>query len=607
MRKNLFIRKNSTFQEQVSNAIKSVDSKKDEAIESINSARDSALKNIGSGLDETLSVSGKGADAKAAGDKIEELKSDLNYYAPIQYKADVFGETSINGIPRKTWLSTYGEKVNASNRACCEPIELNQSMHSLIINGTYDYIIYGANLLNVELTTLTSGWTSSSITFDLTDVEYKYVFVVISKIGNVDFNVDEDLSDICTIKYYTESLKYISKYDLPYVTPQMFGAVADGETDDTFAIQSCISYASANRLSVFMYGHYIISGTVVVPTQLTIIGSGKKCLIENTDDDVFSFLIQGSNISISNFWLKCNKGIQISDADHRANDVQIEKLIIRTPETVFHIPNATGCVTIRDCYCFTKGTSGSAVIIGDGTLIDNIGVNYVYFYNSSFESMSKDQQSGAFDHGFDIFGGLYIYINNCDICGYRVGINMSTANQSISNIYINQTTFFQNRDALIFTPVQVFNVVFDVCTFVFRFATDRIGVIGGIDNLFFNQCLYNYGYEISTVILELRNTNNVVTDISGNFKTSAKKTLSYRSTTSNLRFEHNVTPFELASDTDYSTNVGNSGSLMPMIKPRVLFDDNTYTGDVTVSENANGTYSVSVAHDGIAHSGTIVY
>ena len=71
------LEKNSTLQEQVSNAIKSVDSKKDEAIESINSARDSALKNIGSGLDETLSVSGKGADAKAAGDKIEELKDDL--------------------------------------------------------------------------------------------------------------------------------------------------------------------------------------------------------------------------------------------------------------------------------------------------------------------------------------------------------------------------------------------------------------------------------------------------------------------------------------------------------------------------------------------------
>lgn len=48
------------------------------------------------------------------------------------------------------------------------------------------------------------------------------------------------------------------------VTPEMFGAVGDGVTDDTLAIQECINYASTNHKFVIMTGNYLTNDTIVI-------------------------------------------------------------------------------------------------------------------------------------------------------------------------------------------------------------------------------------------------------------------------------------------------------------------------------------------------------
>lgn len=53
----------------------------------------------------------------------------------------------------------------------------------------------------------------------------------------------------------------------PVLTPQQFGAVADGETDDTAAIQAAIDAAGPqqNKIVVFPPGKYKVTSTIVVP------------------------------------------------------------------------------------------------------------------------------------------------------------------------------------------------------------------------------------------------------------------------------------------------------------------------------------------------------
>ena len=544
--------------------------------------------------------------AAAPADMVGGLKSAIMYYTPLQYDPNELGNLKYGGIPRKTWYTPTGEKVNASNRACSEMLEYNPSMHELSIDGTFSYIVYAGNEKGNSLTQVSaSGWTSSDVKFSLENFQYKFFCIVLSK-GGADFAADEDLTDIFSVKYYASPLKYISKLDLPYTTPQAFGAVGNGITDDTQAIQDCIDFAADNYISVHLYGKYKISDTIVVPGQLTIIGCGKDCVITNTNASVYSILVQGSNVSIFNFYLSCEKGIQISDSTHRTNDVQIEKLIIRTPVTAFYIPNATGCVTIRDCYCVTKGTSGSAVIIGDGDLINNVGVNYVYFYNSAFESSTKTTESGMLDNGFAVYGGQYIFFSGCDICGYRVGVNISTAEQAISNIYFNKTTFFENRDAFIFTPINVHDVIFTDCTFIFKYSGDRIGVAGGISNLILKSCIYVCSSDLASTVLDLRDLTNVVVDICGANKTNAKKTLSTRNTTLLLQKEHGYIPF-VTGENAQTISVGNGANICPMEKPSVMYCDAQTPDEYTVEIQTTGTYSVVIPANTSERVGFIVY
>ena len=66
---------------------------------------------------------------------------------------------------------------------------------------------------------------------------------------------------------------------LPY-TPQMFGAKADGVTDDTQAIQDCIDAAHSEGRAVYFPG-----GVYAVGTVLHDIGTGRDCALKCYDGD----------------------------------------------------------------------------------------------------------------------------------------------------------------------------------------------------------------------------------------------------------------------------------------------------------------------------------
>lgn len=66
-----------------------------------------------------------------------------------------------------------------------------------------------------------------------------------------------------------------------FVTPEMYGAVGDGQTDDTVALKNCFADACANKLIVRGVGRYKVSATqttatgytgVLVPSPVTMIG-----------------------------------------------------------------------------------------------------------------------------------------------------------------------------------------------------------------------------------------------------------------------------------------------------------------------------------------------
>ena len=67
------------------------------------------------------------------------------------------------------------------------------------------------------------------------------------------------------------------------VTPQMYGAIADGVADDTEAVQQAVNRASTeNKALVFPQGTYLVSAPIIVPGGVDISGANAEIIKNNT-------------------------------------------------------------------------------------------------------------------------------------------------------------------------------------------------------------------------------------------------------------------------------------------------------------------------------------
>jgi hypothetical protein len=69
---------------------------------------------------------------------------------------------------------------------------------------------------------------------------------------------------------------------IPYVSPEDFGAVGDGVTDDTTALQNAVNGAAGNGL--ILSGTYLISGTIALPGDIEILGTATGEVLSATAD-----------------------------------------------------------------------------------------------------------------------------------------------------------------------------------------------------------------------------------------------------------------------------------------------------------------------------------
>lgn len=90
----------------------------------------------------------------------------------------------------------------------------------------------------------------------------------------------------------TESLaEYIpNEKNLVYVTPEMFGAVGNAQTDDSIALQAAINYAATNNVAMRAFGHY------KTLSPLTLEGNSDNIYIHDIDyrgDGRAAFILHG--------------------------------------------------------------------------------------------------------------------------------------------------------------------------------------------------------------------------------------------------------------------------------------------------------------------------
>lgn len=206
-----------------------------------------------------------------------------------------------------------------------------------------------------------------------------------------------------------------------YVTPQMYGAAADGVTDDTAAIQAAVNAS----LEVYIpEGTYKTTAPVTIGSYKTIRGAGFGTVINfnsSTEND-FAFVINGEaglssirdmdingagqdaevingGICLEN---RPTEGLDEFDAHHIIENIRVRNV----SGTAFYIGSRQRGIKITKCFAYYIGGIGFN-LLGTDNMMQFCGVGVCSKTGFNVSQSNRILSSKAFNCGSDDFTAYY--------------------------------------------------------------------------------------------------------------------------------------------------------------------------------------------------------
>ncbi len=130
------------------------------------------------------------------------------------------------------------------------------------------------------------------------------------------------------------------------VSVKDFGAVGDGLTDDTLAIQQALTAYDSVRLPE---GNYLISGTITVGERQTLIGAGQTSVLKCQDKTFNAVEVVADYATLSNFKIESGDvGIKLYGRDRPCVQTSVSDVVIAAPNTGVQLDGYTN--TNKPCY-----------------------------------------------------------------------------------------------------------------------------------------------------------------------------------------------------------------------------------------------------------------
>jgi hypothetical protein len=240
---------------------------------------------------------------------------------------------------------------------------------------------------------------------------------------------------------------------LNWVTPEMFGAVGDGTTNDATALQNAINYVGSNSNVGIHLGYnknYRITSLLNISSGVTIKGCGANSVI-STGGNVQFFEIAGSNNTFLNF--KClgatsggsgganyafycagNGGLTLYRTNNIIDGCHFENLnhgiYVTTMVGTSSGSKHEGCYTINNCVFTSCGTGINFAVRGEYNSVVNCKINSC----TTGISIAGGNNSVLGGHIVDCTTGVTILsgTNNshASFCGVKINHNTTNINCS---------------------------------------------------------------------------------------------------------------------------------------------------------------------------------
>lgn len=237
--------------------------------------------------------------------------------------------------------------------------------------------------------------------------------------------IEQNKTDIALLK---EDVKYFSD---SYVTPEMFGAVGDGVTDDSDAIEQTLS---SNKNIIMKDGAIYKICRAILPnaTKIHIDGHGAKI----TADDTFSY-VQNTCYGFFQFQVNAKNLTEFIvknlDIDIKTNGILYGERITEDERhcPIFRIKNAK-TILIDNCNWVVASDTGNRAILW----VDGACDERVFITNSNFENKCAGNAGGVIAiRMINDLKDITSFMANCSLITDSRDELYSIQNMGASNLY----------------------------------------------------------------------------------------------------------------------------------------------------------------------------
>lgn len=307
----------------------------------------------GTNIDDTLTISGQAADAKATGDKIEEIKEDLSTKTGLSEEAK---QALLVCFAKVAWVDEHGQDYYDELRnALYPPADLVR------IVATYNQskTVYTKNKLNVLIDDLTvrAVWSDGTST-TLSSSDYTLSGTLVEGESTITVSY-EDKTATFTVTATKEGQRYLTINDVVERTGFTNMAVSNGT----------VSYDSAGTFSIYEIDPGVLP-------LITDIGGSINIVSNKIDENNYiGYDVNGTMFKFT----KATSGSKYNATQESGDG---EKIVTGTPRAPYIVDIVNGTLTLTGANnsgkieytyanCFAAWCSGS-----NNTKLTNCEVNY---------------------------------------------------------------------------------------------------------------------------------------------------------------------------------------------------------------------------------------
>lgn len=258
-----------------------------------------------------------------------------------------------------------------------------------------------------------------------------------------------------------------------YVTPEMFGAIGDGVTDDTNAIQNAINYCTAFSTLYLRNATYCISAPIELNKKVNIVGQKTVFKATKEMDCVVHMTNQGSlnPYTVSQLTADANNlatvGFKIGGSGDTTQITFSECVAQNAKSHGFCLLPVAYIINFVNCFASNNGGDGlNAVANGSDDQINVVRIEKCSFLSNAESGVNVNGVSFSVSgcvsefnkYGISVGGVDYVtygvHIQNCHFEKNKIAsvyVNtLSVATVTVKNCYFNQETYDESIGATAF-------------------------------------------------------------------------------------------------------------------------------------------------------------